>query len=78
MFAERVPQKSTVNTSKLNTKSMATMNEQMGTSLHTMTMALRKLASSTPRFTSSTMSQLTQDISTSPGTSSCPESVGTK
>ena len=56
------------------------MNEQMGTSLHTMTMALRKLAClDAGRIApAGAMSQLTQDISTSPGTSSWPESVGTK
>ena len=44
----RFPQKSAVNTAGSNMTTMARMKAKMGTSLHTMTMALSALASSTP------------------------------
>ena len=42
------------------------MNEKMGTSLQTMTMALSVLACSTPRLTSSTIAQFRREMKTTP------------
>ena len=76
MLLASVPQKSAVKTSKLKTKIIVTMNAKMGTSLHTITMALTTEASSTPWFTSRMMNQLTTDMKMTAGTVSSPAKGG--
>lgn len=62
----RFPQKSAVNTAGSNMTTMVRMKAKMGTSLHTMTMALSALASSTPLLTSRTMAQLSTEMKATP------------
>lgn len=78
MLLARFPQKSAVKTSNLKTAIMVTMKAKIGTSLQIMTTVLTMEASSTPRLTSHTISQLMADMSTTPGMASAPEKAGTK